>query len=117
MKTKLWIGILAAVLLVCIGLSVWLLRPTQAAAVQVWSEGKLVTTLPLNQDCTYTVKTDKGINVVTVQAGAVAVTEANCPDKYCMARGYCTGGTQIVCLPNRLVLKFTGENKVDGVAG
>lgn len=117
MKTKLWIGILAAVLLVCIGLSLWLLRPGQAAAVEVWSEGKHIKTLPLSTAQTFTVETEKGVNVITVENGKVAVTQASCPDKYCMARGFCSGGTQIVCLPNRLVLKFTGETAVDGVAG
>lgn len=117
MKTKLWIGILAALLAVCIGLSLWLLRPGQAAAVEVWSEGELIKTLSLSVAQTFTVETEKGLNVITVENGKVAVTQANCPDKYCMARGFCSGGTQIVCLPNRLVLKFVGETAVDGVVG
>ena len=117
MKTKIWIVSLMLVLLACVGFSFWLLRPTDAAAVEVWSEGKLVKTVSLSADQTFTVETEKGINVITVSGGKVAVTEANCPDKYCMARGFCSGGTQIVCLPNRLVLKFTGETSIDGVAG
>lgn len=117
MKTKIWILILALVLLICAGLSVWLLRPTDAAAVEVWSEGELVKTVSLSVDQTFAVETEKGVNVITVQNGKVAVTEADCPDKYCMARGFCSGGTQIVCLPNRLVLKFTGKTAVDGVTG
>ncbi len=117
MKTKIWILILALVLLVCAGLSAWLLRPTDAAAVEVWSEGKRIKTVSLSVDQTFAVETEKGVNVITVQNGKVAVTEADCPDKYCMARGFCSGGTQIVCLPNRLVLKFTGKTAVDGVTG
>jgi hypothetical protein len=58
-----------------------------------------------------------GHNVVTVKGGKVAVTEATCPDHYCMKRGYCDGGADIVCLPNRLVLKFIGEQEVDFVVG
>lgn len=117
MKTKIWIIILASVLLICLGLSFWLLQPRSAAAVEIWSEGKLMKTVLLSADQTFTVETEKGVNVITVSGGKVAVTEANCPDKYCMARGFCSGGTQIVCLPNRLVLKFTGETAVDGVTG
>lgn len=118
MKTKLWIGILAAVLVVSLGLSIWLLRPGQSAAwVEVWSEGRLIRTLSLMTDTTLTVESSHGTNVVTVRGGKVAVTEADCPDGYCMDRGFCGGGTQIVCLPNRLVLKFVGKGTVDGVAG
>ena len=60
---------------------------------------------------------NEGTNTVTVKNGKVAVTEADCPDHYCMKRGYCDSGAQIVCLPNRLVLTFTGASEVDGVAG
>lgn len=117
MKTKLWIGLLSGVLAVCLGLSLWLLQPGEAAAVEVWSEGRLLYSLPLSEDRSVTVETAKGTNVVTVKNGQVAVTEASCPDKYCMDRGFCSGGGQIVCLPNRLVLKFVGEKAVDAVAG
>ena len=117
MKTKVWIGIIAGILVVCGALSLWLLRPTQAKTVEVWSEGKLVQTLSLAEDQTLTVETETGRNVITVKDGKVAVTEANCPDKVCMHRGWCSGGAQIVCLPNKLVLKFTGDNTIDGIAG
>lgn len=117
MKTKVWIGIIAGILVVCGGLSLWLLRPTQAATVEIWSEGELIKTLSLAKDQTLTVETETGRNVVTVSDGKVAVTEASCPDKVCVNRGWCSGGAQIVCLPNKLILKFAGENTVDSVAG
>lgn len=118
MKTKTWIGIIALALLLCAGLSLWLLLPgAPAEAVQVFSEGKLLYTLPLNIDNQVTVTTSFGTNVVTVMDGKVAVTEADCPDHYCMERGFCNSGAQIVCLPNRLVLQFTGAQTIDGVSG
>ncbi len=103
--------------LLCGGLSLWLLRGGAAEAVQVWSDGALLYTLPLAVDTQVRVQTEKGYNQITVQEGKVAVTEASCPDHYCMQRGFCDGGLQIVCLPNRLVLKFTGAQEVDGVVG
>lgn len=117
MKTKLWIGLLAAVLVLCLGLSVWLLWPGEASSVEIWSEGKHIRTLSLSEDITLTVESGGGTNTVTVRDGKVAVTEADCPDHYCMDRGFCSGGAQIVCLPNRLVLKFAGETAVDSISG
>lgn len=117
MKTKVWIGVLAGVMVICGALSLWLLRPTQATAVEIWSEGKRIQTLSLDMEQTVVVETATGKNTVTVSGGKVAVTQADCPDHYCMERGWCSGGTQIVCLPNRLVLKFVGQGEVDGVAG
>lgn len=118
MKTKAVIVVLAIVAAVCVALSLWLLLPREdAAAVKVISEGKVLYTLPLSEDTQIRIATDRGENVVTVKDGKVAVTEASCPDHYCMHRGWCSGGGQIVCLPNRLVLEFTGKKTVDGVAG
>ena len=116
MKTKYWILLLSLVLVLCTGLSLWLFRPQQASAVEVRCQGQLLYTLPLNTDRVITVETELGINVITVHDGQVAVTEADCPDKHCVNRGFCSGGTQIVCLPHRLVLTFTGS-ALDAVAG
>jgi hypothetical protein len=117
-KTKTWIVILVAVTVICLGLSLWLLLPREdATAVKVISQGKVLYTLLLSEDTRLEIVSDNGTNVVTVKDGKVAVTQADCPDQYCVKRGWCSGGTQIVCLPNRLVLEFVGQTAVDGVAG
>ena len=118
MKTRYWILLLSCLLAGCIGLSLWISADTAPAnAVEVRSEGKLLYTLPLNRDQTVTVETSHGFNIITVKDGKVAVTEADCPDRYCVRRGFCDGGTQIVCLPHRLVLKFTADSPLDGISG
>lgn len=117
MKTKSWAILLSVLLAVSLGLSLWLLRPQQAAYAQVWSDGKLIHTLDLNVDRVVEVKTDSGSNRIEIRDGQIAVTDADCPDHYCMDRGFCSGGVQIVCLPNKLVIKFVGSTEVDGVAG
>ena len=117
MKTKSWILLLGALALVCIGLSFWMLGSGDAAAAQVYSEGKLLYTLDLHADRMLTVEGSRGTNVITVKDGKIAVTAADCPDGYCMQRGFCSGGAQIVCLPNRLVIRFLGEQEIDAVSG
>lgn len=116
MTTKRWIVLLCLVLAVSVGLSFWLLSGENSEAVEIWSQGERLYTLPLDVDTEVKV-TAGGTNVVRIQSGKVAVVQADCPDGYCMARGYCSGGAQIVCLPNRLVIRFTGKQAVDGVAG
>ena len=64
-----------------------------------------------------TVESEWGCNTVTVKEGKIAVTAATCPDHHCMNRGFCDGGPAIVCLPNRLVIKFVGKQDVDGAIG
>lgn len=119
MNTKTWIVLLAVVLAVCLGLSVFLLQPGDAAGyAEISSQGEILKTVDLRIDQEFTVTTpDGGSNTVTVRDGHIAVTQANCPDGYCMARGFCDRGSQIVCLPNRLVIRFLGEQTIDAVVG
>ena len=117
MKSRTWAIIIGVVLMICVGASVVLLSGGEAQWAEVWSEGKLLYTLDLSMDRQLTVTTDKGTNVITVRDGRIAVTQADCPDGYCMARGFCAGGLQIVCLPNELEIRFTGQQEIDGVVG
>ena len=116
MKTKYWIAGLCLLLVLCIGLSIPLLLPSEAAVyAEISTEGTVnrIVDLRINQE--FTVHSDAGSNTVTVTDGKIAVTAATCPDHYCMERGYCNSGTPIVCLPNRLVIRFTGEGPADGI--
>jgi len=55
--------------------------------------------------------------MIHIKDGKIGVTEANCPDHYCMHRGFCNSGAQIVCLPNKLVIRFVGAPEIDMVVG
>ena len=117
LKTKFWIGILAFVLVLCIGLSLLTLGGPKASRARILCDGQVFRTVDLGIDQEFTVETEYGRNVVTVKDGRIAVTEASCPDHYCMRRGFCDSGAQIVCLPNRLVIEFLTEQEIDGVVG
>ena len=118
MKNRSWLALLSGLLILCIGASILLLGESQSAAqVEVWSDGVLLRTLPLQIDTVITVQTAAGQNEITVRGGKVAVTGADCPDGYCMQRGFCDSGSPIVCLPHRLVLQFVGNQAIDIVAG
>ena len=118
MKTKVWIGILAGVFALCLGLSFLLLMPGEGALqAEIYSDGVLVKTVDLRIDTTFTIETEFGVNEVTVRDGKIAVTAADCPDHYCMDRGFCNSGAMIVCLPNKLVIQFSEGAEVDGAVG
>ena len=117
MKTKFWIAILALMVLLCLGLTLLTMGGEEASRAKITSDGKLLRIVDLAIDQEFTVEAESGYNVVTVRDGKIAVTEASCPDHYCMARGFCNNGAQIVCLPNRLVIEFLGEAEIDGIVG
>ena len=119
MKTKYWIGIVALLLVLSLGLGLWLLRPREPKGqVLVVQDGQVVEVLDLgeNQVLTFT-GSNGGTNTVEVRDGKVAVTQASCPDHICMAMGWCDSGLPIACLPNGLILTFTEDAGVDGAAG
>ena len=117
MKTKYWIILLCAVVAICTAAALFLLPGEPATHAQILQDGRVIRTVALDQDQEFTVTNGSGYNVITVRDGAIAVTEASCPDHYCMHRGFCSSGMQIVCLPNALVIRFTGAQEVDGFTG
>ena len=118
MKSRYWIMALAALVLVSGLACVPMLMQTEAQQAEITSGGEIIAVVDLAVDQTFTVEApDGGSNTVTVKDGAIAVTAADCPDHYCMDRGFCTGGSAIVCLPNRLVITFLGDQEIDAAAG
>ena len=117
MKTRTWIILFAGVLVAAI-CSAWFLLPRgKAARAEIWSEGRLLEIVELFENRQLTVETEKGINIICIRDGKIGVIEADCPDGYCMKRGFCDGGSPIVCLPHKLVIKFVGDQEIDGLIG
>ena len=118
MKTRTWLLLLLALVVLSLGGGMLLLTAgPEASRAEIRSDGTLIATVDLAVDQEFTVTTAwGGENVVTVRSGAIAVTQANCPDHYCMHRGFRKSGGSIVCLPNRLVISFVGEQDVDFAA-
>ena len=114
MKTKFWIMLFGAVAAACLFLSLPLLRTEQARFAKISSKGVEVKTEDLLVDQEFTID---GKNTITVKDGKIAVTWADCPDHYCMKRGYCSGGTDIGCLPNRLGIEYLVDQEVDAAIG
>ncbi len=83
-------------------------------------DGVVVEEYPLAEDGVYTIETDGGYNILSIEDGIVDMTDADCPDHICVehiAIGY-TGET-IVCLPHKLVVEVVdGEERgMDLVVG
>ena len=78
-------------------------------------DGVEVGRYPLSKSGTFPL--NGGTNILVVENGEAWVTEANCPDKICMAMGKISrNGEFIACLPNRLLIVVEGGEKssVDG---
>ncbi len=110
MKTKTWVILFAALALVLAVASVLLLcLPSAKKQAEVTSDGRKILTLNLSKDGDYRVESDEGWNVLTVRDGKISVTAASCAGHDCMHRSPGNSGAPIVCLPNRLVVRFVGS--------
>lgn len=108
-------------LLLAIGaLALWLYAGrAPGGTVRVEQNGATVDEFPLTEN---TVRSyddgNGGVNVVTVENGAVSVSRANCPGQLCARhRAVSRAGESIVCLPHKLVVSVVGQAvDVDAVA-
>ena len=89
-----------------------------AAYAQIYLDGQLVKTVPLDTDQTFMVE-DQYSNEITVTQGAIAFTASNCPGQDCGHSGSIhTTGRSLVCLPNRVEIRVVSESSdVDFVVG
>lgn len=69
--------------------------------------GKVVKTVKLDgHEEQLTIDGDSGYNIVQIEGRQVRVIESNCPDQLCVKQGWISRSPQqIVCLPNRIVVK------------
>ena len=99
--------IVGILILAMAGLFAWKKLETPGAYVDIMIDGKSVKTLRLDQDASYEVKQQAGVNTVVVQDGSVTVQDADCPDKICVKhRAINRTGETIICLPHKLVVEI-----------
>ena len=113
-KTGFWLLILGILLAVCIAAALLIGSGGEGRTAEILLDGELYAAVDLRKEQTFTVTSEWGSNTVIVENGAIRVDTATCPDHVCIKQGACSGGTPIVCLPNRLVIQFSGGSGVDG---
>ena len=83
------------------------------AVVQIYQDNILVKECRLDKDETFVLEGEYQ-NVVTIKDGKIGITESNCPGTDCVHSGLVgTVGRSIVCLPNKVEIRITGEAEVD----
>ncbi len=117
MKNRIWIIIFSAVIALCF--LIWLCISgvyTGAKIVGIYHNGTLVEKIDLNTVTAQReieLEGESGKNVILVSNGSIKMKSAQCPDKICVNHGeLLSNSSPIVCLPNKIVIKF--ENSSDG---
>lgn len=123
---KRWDILLVAIILVVAGICyIYYNQNAQTGTRAVITvDGDVVKELPLDTDTTYTVQTQAGYNIVTIQDGYADVTDADCRDSVCVESKHISKtGETIVCLPHKMVVSIEGDTTqqdiqdIDAVVG
>ncbi len=116
-KTKTWIVALLLFCAAAVG-TFLLLRASGGGTVAVITvDGEVRERIDLSrvkESYDLEIDTVYGHNTVHVEPGAISVTDADCPDRICVAMGRLQkSGVPIVCMPHRLVIRIEGD-EIDG---
>ena len=117
MKTRTYLLIFGAILALCAAALLLLPRMGDGKTAEIYLDGELIRTVDLGKNETFTVESERGSNEITVENGTIRVSAATCPDQICVRRGACSDGAPVVCLPNRLVIRFPGSGETDVKTG
>ena len=80
-------------------------------------DGKETARYLLVRDAEEDIDTQYGHNHISIKDGVVKMTEADCPDGYCMEqKPVGDGGGQIICLPHHLVVETEGKHAREDAA-
>lgn len=116
--------ILLCVILAVCAASFFVIRLFQrgeGSRIAITVDGEIYGEYSLSEDQTIEIDNEYGTNVVVISDGKVYMSEADCPDKYCVDQGEKDkSGQSIVCLPHKLIVEIlggsTGETEPDGIA-
>ena len=113
-KTKNWIVVFVLFCVACLVLFAVLRKPGSGTVAVISVDGVELQRVDLSRvrrSYDIPIDTPYGHNTVHVEPGAISVTEADCPDKVCVAMGKLTGdGIPIICMPHRLLIEIEGDS-------
>ncbi len=84
-----------------------------ADSVLIYVDNELYQTVSLYEKC----EIDVGTNVIAIDNGYAYMKSADCPDKICVHTGKIKDSSKdIVCLPNKVIVKVTKKSAIDAVS-
>lgn len=121
MNNKRLILLFAGVILLCAAATVLLFTHGGASRrAGVFVDGELVKVIDLDRaedGYELEITGPAGTNVITVRGGEIFVSRADCPDQICVDHGPLKAGPPIVCLPNRLTIRWLEGGDADAYTG
>ena len=115
MKHKPFIVAFIIITAVCLLICLCLASVKNGDTAEIYSNGTLIRSIDLadvTDSYDFNVTHDGHNNIIHVEKNRISVISADCPDKLCVRQGAIQNSLYpIVCLPNKLIVKITENNK------
>lgn len=116
-KNRIWIIVFSVAALICFGMWIFISNVSSpTSVVGIYKDGSIVDKIDLNSvtnEYEITLSGEYGDNIILVSNGHIKMKSADCPDELCVEHGELKNSySPIVCLPNKVVIKF--ENSTGG---
>lgn len=82
--------------------------------ITITVDGEKYGTYSLLEEQTITIGEGDHVNIIDIKDGKAYMTSASCPDQLCVKQNRISYDKQsIICLPNKVVVTVTSDNKSD----
>ncbi len=115
LKTRTWILLFGVFAVLCAAAILWMNGFSKGSVAEIVQNGVTVRRIDLSRVTaaeTFTVEDGEGgYNVITVEPGRIAVSDANCRDRVCVHYGWLSKSRiPILCIPHKLMIRISGSD-------
>ncbi len=115
-NTKVWIFIIGIVFFVSLTFSFIILKaPAKGTVANIYEDGICIKSIDLSnviEPFEFTIETEHGTNIISVEKDKISISEADCSDQVCVNQGWISNSvTPIVCLPHKITIKLEDTSK------
>lgn len=113
MKKKDFILIIAILIVIATTFGInYFVNTKSGDNIEIYVDNKLYKTYSIDDEDEIKIESQEGYNIIKIHDHGVEMSEASCPDKVCVHAGFITKPSEsIVCLPNKVHIKITTQNK------
>ena len=119
-STKKWVLLVLVFLLLAAAGAFLLAGRGRSMRVEISQDGTVLRTVDLAAVVSaeeMTVTYEGRRNTIRIEPGKISVVHADCPDQICVAHGPLKNGPPIICLPNRLTVRWLEDEEADAYTG
>lgn len=115
-NTKVWIFIIGIIFSISLISSFLIFKsPSKGSVANIYEDGVCIKSIDLSsatEPYEFTIETEHGTNIISVEKDKISISEADCADQVCVNQGWISNSvTPIVCLPHKITIQLEDTSK------